>query len=58
MLVFSRKTKESFLIGNDVKVTIFRAHNGKCRIGVEAPKDVKVVREEIADKIAEKQVQQ
>lgn len=47
MLVLSRKIGERILIGDDVTVTIVRVSQGTVRIGVEAPKGVPIVREEI-----------
>ena len=50
MLVFSRKPGESFEIGDNVTVYILGAgKNGNIRVGVEAPKDVMVVRKELTD---------
>lgn len=52
MLVFTRKKYESFIIGNNVKVTILgHSNNGNVRIGVDAPKFITVHREEIWEKI-------
>ena len=47
MLVLSRKVSERILIGGDVVVTVVRVQGDKVRIGVEAPDDVAIVREEI-----------
>lgn len=52
MLVITRKVNESFLIGDNVKITIVKTDRGNVRIGIEAPKDVPVVRTEIAWKPA------
>ena len=50
MLVFSRKAGESFEIGDNVTVHILGAGmNGNIRVGVEAPRNVKVVRKELTD---------
>lgn len=51
MLVLSRKLGERFQIGEDVRITIVRIDRHSVRIGVEAPGDVTVVREEIHDEI-------
>ena len=50
MLVFTRKNGESFKIGNDVVVTIVEIRGNKCVVGVEAPKDVKVLRAELEER--------
>lgn len=48
MLVLSRKLGEKILIGDDVKITVVRIGPNAVRIGVEAPRTMNVVREEIA----------
>ncbi|MDO4570491.1 MAG: carbon storage regulator [Planctomycetia bacterium] len=47
MLVLSRKIGERILIGEDIAITIVRISQGTVRIGVEAPRDMAVVREEV-----------
>lgn len=47
MLVLSRKVGERILIGNDISVTVVRLGQGAVRIGVEAPDDLVIIREEI-----------
>lgn len=51
MLVLSRKYGETICIGDDIRVTVMDIRNGKIRIGIEAPKNVKVHREEVYDLI-------
>lgn len=46
MLVLSRKVGQSVLIGEDIRVEVLWIGN-QVRLGVEAPKDVKVVRSEL-----------
>lgn len=53
MLVLTRKIGESINIGNDVKVTIISLEGGQVRLGIEAPRDVIVHREEVYAKILE-----
>jgi carbon storage regulator len=48
MLVLSRKLGQRFQIGQDVRVTIVKIDRNSVRIGIEAPGDVTVYREEIA----------
>ena len=50
MLVLSRKTKEQIMIGEDVCITLLRIDGNKVRIGIDAPKDVRVIRREVADR--------
>jgi carbon storage regulator len=47
MLVLSRKLGQSFHIGPEVRVTIVKIDRNSIRIGIEAPDDVSVQREEI-----------
>ena len=49
MLVLSRKPSEVIRIGDDIKVTIVRTGLWTVRIGVEAPKNVNIVREELVE---------
>ncbi len=44
MLVLSRKSGEQILIGNNVIVTIISSDNGKVKIGIDAPEDVRILR--------------
>jgi carbon storage regulator len=48
MLVLSRKLGQRFQVGADIKVTIVKIDRNSVRIGIEAPEDVTVHREEIA----------
>ena len=47
MLVLSRKEKEEIHIGNDVTITILRVKGHSVRIGINAPKDIRVIRGEL-----------
>jgi carbon storage regulator len=51
MLILTRRQGETLMIGNDVTVTVVGIHGNQVRIGVKAPKDVEVHREEICEKI-------
>jgi carbon storage regulator len=51
MLILTRKTGESLKIGNDITVTVLQVKGNQVRIGIEAPKDVQVHREEIFQRI-------
>ena len=48
MLVLSRKLGEKIVIGDNVVVTVVKIDRNQIRIGIEAPHDVPVYREEIA----------
>ena len=47
MLVLSRKTGEKILIGENVTVTIVRIGPNTVRLGIDAPRDMNIVREEL-----------
>ena len=49
MLVLSRKPGEKILIGDNVSVTIVRIGPNTVRIGIEAPRDMNIVREELCE---------
>ena len=51
MLILSRKKNEKIKIGNDITITLIDVHGDQVKIGVEAPKDVKVFRQEVFDAI-------
>lgn len=46
MLVLSRKVGQSVRIGEDIVVTVIKAKDGSLRLGIEAPKHVKVLRDD------------
>lgn len=56
MLVLTRKSNERILIGDNVVVTVLRTGPYSIKVGIEAPKDVKILRGEIADKETKDQV--
>lgn len=47
MLVLTRKLEEKIVIDDHIIITVLRLSSGRVRIGVEAPKHVKVVRNEL-----------
>ncbi len=48
MLILTRRAGESLRIGDDVEVTVMAVNGSQVRIGIKAPRDVAVDREEIA----------
>jgi carbon storage regulator len=51
MLILTRRVGESLIISNDMKVTVLGIKGNQIRIGVSAPRDVAVHREEIYNRI-------
>ncbi|MFW0080163.1 MAG: carbon storage regulator CsrA [Coxiella endosymbiont of Haemaphysalis qinghaiensis] len=51
MLILTRRISESVIIGDSVKVTVLGVKGNQIRIGIEAPKDVSIHREEIYERI-------
>jgi carbon storage regulator len=54
MLVLSRKVGERILISNDIVVTLIEIDGSKVRLGITAPKDMPIHREEVHEAIKEK----
>jgi len=53
MLVLSRKVGERVLIGDRIAITIVRINGNAVRLGIEAPADMLVVRQELTERTAE-----
>ena len=51
MLILSRKVNEKIMIGDNIAVSIIEVRGDQVRIGVDAPKSVKVFRQEVYDAI-------
>lgn len=51
MLILTRKPGQSIMIGNDIKVMVSVDKHGNIKVGVDAPRDIAIYREEIYKKI-------
>ena len=54
MLVLTRKTNQSIMIGDEIEVTILSVTGDKVRLGINAPRDVPVFRQEVYEAIDER----
>lgn len=57
MLVLRRKTGEGIMIGSDVVIRILSIEHGNVKIGIEAPKSIKVLREELYKEVVNTNVE-
>ncbi|OOF82731.1 carbon storage regulator [Rodentibacter ratti] len=55
MLILTRKVGESVLIGDDISITVLSVRGNQVKLGVQAPKEISVHREEIYQQIKKQQ---
>ncbi len=53
MLVLTRKQNEGILIGGDITVTVIGIDRDKIRLGIEAPKHIRVIRQELLIEVSQ-----
>lgn len=51
MLIITRKAGESIMIGDDIEITISKVDDGSVKIGINAPRDVTILRKELYEEI-------
>lgn len=56
MLVLTRKLNEGILIGDDVLVTVINIDKDKIRLGIEAPRNLRVIRKELVAEIGQENI--
>jgi carbon storage regulator len=56
MLVLTRKSNQSIMIGDDIEITVLAIMGEKVRIGIQAPRDIPVFRKEVYLEIQQEQV--
>lgn len=57
MLILTRRSGESLMVGDSVKLTVLAIKGNQVRIGIDAPKEVAVHREEIYERIQKEKVE-
>ncbi|OLS01542.1 carbon storage regulator CsrA [Tissierella creatinophila] len=53
MLILNRKIGESIIVGEDIEITILEIEEGRVKIGIDAPRDINILRKEIYIDITE-----
>ncbi len=56
MLVLTRKSNQSIMIGDDIEISVLAIMGEKVRIGIQAPRDIPVFRKEVYLEIQQEQV--
>ena len=56
MLILSRKEDEKILIDEDIKISIVEIKGNQVKIGIEAPQDVEILREEVYKSVKEENI--
>ncbi|KQB77373.1 MULTISPECIES: carbon storage regulator CsrA [Clostridium] len=51
MLIITRKKGESIMIGDDIEITISKIDDGSVKIGIEAPRNINILRKELYEEV-------
>lgn len=51
MLVLSRKTEQTLILGNDIAVTVLAIEGDRVKLGIQAPRELTVMRQEIYEQV-------
>lgn len=57
MLILTRKEGEKVYIGTDIKISIISVSENQVKVGIEAPPNVKILREELYEKIKQSMIE-
>ncbi len=57
MLVLTRKLNQSLLIGDNIELTVLEVQSGSVRLGIKAPRNVRILRQEIVQQVTEVNLQ-
>lgn len=53
MLIITRKKGESLMLGDDIEITISKIEDGSVKIGINAPKNISILRKELYEQVQE-----
>ena len=51
MLIITRKKGESLMIGDDIEITVSKLEDGSVKLGIQAPKDITILRKELYEAV-------
>lgn len=57
MLVLSRKTGDKIKIGKDIVISVLEVESGNIKLGIDAPKDITILRMEVLEKIQNENIE-
>lgn len=57
MLILSRKEDESIIINGNIHIKVLEIEDGKVKIGIDAPKDIEIFREELYESISKENIE-